>query len=69
VFVVGYELGFYISEDGNLHSHRRENLKSYITVRAGLKVSAAVTQALWGSTSYMRLAYIEPGIIISQIFP
>jgi hypothetical protein len=28
---VKYELGFYIPEDGILHSHRRENLKSYIT--------------------------------------
>jgi hypothetical protein len=26
---VKYELGFYISEDGILHSDRRENLKSY----------------------------------------
>jgi hypothetical protein len=26
---VRYELGFYIAEDGILHSHRRENLKSY----------------------------------------
>jgi hypothetical protein len=25
-----YELGFYIPEDDILHSHRRENLKSYI---------------------------------------
>jgi hypothetical protein len=25
-----YELGFYIPEDGILHSHRRQNLKSYI---------------------------------------
>jgi hypothetical protein len=24
-----YELGFYIPEDDILHSHRRENLKSY----------------------------------------
>jgi hypothetical protein len=29
---VRYELGFYIPEDGILHSHRRENLKSYMTV-------------------------------------
>jgi hypothetical protein len=29
---VKYELGLYISEDGILHSHRRENLKSYITL-------------------------------------
>jgi hypothetical protein len=27
---VKYELGFYIPEDGILHSHRRENLKSYM---------------------------------------
>jgi hypothetical protein len=26
---VRYELGFYIAEDDILHSHRRENLKSY----------------------------------------
>jgi hypothetical protein len=29
---VRYELGFYIPEDGFLHSHRRENLKSYIVL-------------------------------------
>jgi hypothetical protein len=28
---VRYELGFYIPEDGILYSHRRENLKSYIS--------------------------------------
>jgi hypothetical protein len=33
VFPVRYELGFYISEDGVLHSHRRENLKSYMELR------------------------------------
>jgi hypothetical protein len=27
---VRYELGFYIPEDDILHSHRRENLSSYI---------------------------------------
>jgi hypothetical protein len=27
---VKYELDFYIPEDAILHSHRRENLKSYI---------------------------------------
>jgi hypothetical protein len=26
-----YELGFYIPEDGNLHSQRRGNLKSYLS--------------------------------------
>jgi hypothetical protein len=29
VFPVRYELGFYIPEDGILHSHRRENFKYY----------------------------------------
>jgi hypothetical protein len=29
VFPVRYELGFYIPEDGILHSRRRENLKPY----------------------------------------
>jgi hypothetical protein len=27
-----YELGFYIPEGGILHSHYRENLKSYIAL-------------------------------------
>jgi hypothetical protein len=27
-----YELGFYIPEDGILHSHGRENFKSYIAL-------------------------------------
>jgi hypothetical protein len=36
---VRYELGFYISEDGILHSHRRENLKSYIVTGISLSLS------------------------------
>jgi hypothetical protein len=32
---VKYELRFYITEDGILHSHRRENLKSYIALAGG----------------------------------
>jgi hypothetical protein len=27
-----YKLDFYIQDDGILHSHRRENLKSYIAL-------------------------------------
>jgi hypothetical protein len=27
-----YELGSYIPEDGIIHNHRRENLKSYIVL-------------------------------------
>jgi hypothetical protein len=29
---VKYELGFYIPEDDILHSHSRENVKSYIAL-------------------------------------
>jgi hypothetical protein len=29
---VKYELGFYITEDDILHSHRRDNLKSYVRI-------------------------------------
>jgi hypothetical protein len=32
VYLVRYELGFYIPEDDILHSQSRENLKSYIEV-------------------------------------
>jgi hypothetical protein len=30
VSAVKYELGFYIPEDGILHSHRHQNLRSYL---------------------------------------
>jgi hypothetical protein len=33
---VRYELGLYISENDIRHSRRRENLKSYIALMAGL---------------------------------
>jgi hypothetical protein len=29
MFAMRYELGSYFSEDGILHSHRSENIKSY----------------------------------------
>jgi hypothetical protein len=32
MFPVKYELGFYIPEYSVLHSHRRKNLKSYISL-------------------------------------
>jgi hypothetical protein len=32
---VRHELGFYITEDAILHSHRREYLKSYIALTGG----------------------------------
>jgi hypothetical protein len=32
MYPVRYEVGFYIPEDGILHSHRRKNLKSYFRI-------------------------------------
>jgi hypothetical protein len=32
MFPVRYDLGFYIAEDGIVHSHSLENLKSYIAL-------------------------------------
>jgi hypothetical protein len=32
VFLVRYELGSYIPEDGILHNHRRETLKSFNSI-------------------------------------
>jgi hypothetical protein len=32
MFPVRYDQGVYIPEDGIFHSHRRENLKSYIAL-------------------------------------
>jgi hypothetical protein len=38
VFSVRYELGFYIPEDGILHNRRRDNVKSYPTVRGQIEL-------------------------------
>jgi hypothetical protein len=40
---VKYELGFYIPEDDILHSHRRENLKSYMAEHHCVRQSVSVT--------------------------
>jgi hypothetical protein len=42
---VKYELGFYIAEDDILHSHRRENLKSYIELTESGLVSMVASHA------------------------
>jgi hypothetical protein len=39
---VKYELGFYIPKDGILHSHRRENLKSYKVITGYETTGASV---------------------------
>jgi hypothetical protein len=43
---VKYELGFYIPEDDILHSHRRENLKSYTVMMMMNQLVEAVLDAL-----------------------
>jgi hypothetical protein len=53
---VKYELGFYIPEDDTLHSHRRENLKSYI---------AFTGWTLWWRRNVSPVKY-EQGFFISQ---
>jgi hypothetical protein len=42
VFPVRYEMGFYMQEDGILHSHRRENLKSYESDRYVLMILSTI---------------------------
>jgi hypothetical protein len=39
---VKYELGFYIPDDGTLHSHRRENLKYDIVTELIKKLKITV---------------------------
>jgi hypothetical protein len=41
---VKYELGFYITEDGILHSHRREILKSYTCLHVSILSFCKVTR-------------------------
>jgi hypothetical protein len=42
---VRYELGFHITEDGILHSHRRENLKSHRKKCVGMKTADVIRSA------------------------
>jgi hypothetical protein len=64
---VKYELGFYIPEDGILHSHRRENLKSYcIYLARYARVSrlVGVPSAVWiGATAPLDLYLMTRNIL------
>jgi hypothetical protein len=44
---VKYKLGSYIPEDGILHSHRRENLKSYAVSYAFVPLCLTTTALEW----------------------
>jgi hypothetical protein len=39
---VKYELGSYIPEDGILHSHRRDNLKPYMSLKTFTSIVASI---------------------------
>jgi hypothetical protein len=56
VFPVKYELGFYIPEDGILHSYRRENLKSYRKV-TGCSSSTCSPVLNWNAIMNTRQKY------------
>jgi hypothetical protein len=50
---VKYELGFYIPEDGILHSHSRENLKSYTAnVRSSVILPTLMMEAIRYSETF-----------------
>jgi hypothetical protein len=52
---VKYELGFYISEDDILHSHRRENLKSLLPIAVYLKQNVSeMVHVFWDSVPKRR---------------
>jgi hypothetical protein len=60
---VKYELGFYIPEDDILHGHRRENLKSYIS----LTERALCRRRIVSPVKYELMFYIpEDGILHSH---
>jgi hypothetical protein len=53
---VKYELGSYIPEDGILHSHRRESLKSYVFICLVLIASCRTACFSRGQASSVALA-------------
>jgi hypothetical protein len=52
---VRYEVGFYIPEDDILHSHRRENLKSYIFRNAFPDLSSCLSTPSLSASKINRL--------------
>jgi hypothetical protein len=56
---VRHELGFYIPEYGILHSHRRENLKSYIPLKHQYlsAIDATTSQKTAVSSTFLRYKY------------
>jgi hypothetical protein len=73
VFPVRYELGSYIPEDGILHSHRRENIKSVTGWRCSgpaneTRLSSELTTQARGCACIDRL--IRPQFLTTDpVFP
>jgi hypothetical protein len=59
VSAVKYELGFYIPEDTILHSHRRENLKSYILLHARKRLRLRIESVKKSSSVTYILKYFD----------
>jgi hypothetical protein len=62
---VEYELGFYIPEDDILHSHYRENLKSYMSsflyvddVRTSQETDLRASTACYGDSFTLTLRWL-----------
>jgi hypothetical protein len=67
---VKYELGFHIPEDGILHSHSRENFKSYIALLAGLcsgDVMCPLRSTNWGFIPQMTAFFIVTAVKTSNL--
>jgi hypothetical protein len=58
-----YEQGFYIPEDGVLHSHRRENLKSYVINDVHRNVNCFKERMQAGNRAYF--ANLSTGVLVA----
>jgi hypothetical protein len=64
---VRYELGFYIPEDGILHSHRRENLKSYIVLTGWALAECLLWSPNWVFISQKTTFFIVTAVKTSNL--
>jgi hypothetical protein len=75
VSLVKYELGFYIPEDDILHSHRRENLKSYLNrpLISGLQTETITLSSSSSSVSHevkrilFQAQYSSENLVVPEI--
>jgi hypothetical protein len=67
VSAVKYELGFYIPEDDILHSHCRENLKSYICQHSQCAVIQIASNFQQQIGILIRMQHSEPHNMLLEI--